>query len=518
MNYDYPKGNRIYSRFLIAVALFLILIAGINYSNLLVTRNITRSKSMGVRKILGARNKALYFHSLIGNLVYILVSLIVAFWLFLFIRPQIVFLTGLQIDDYPLGEIVVLSILIFSVIGLLTSLIPWMNYARRSGLEMIRPWQYLTGKSSISFGRVSSILQYTMTIVLILSAVIMERQMRALTNSDMGFVKENVLLVKLTDPSIEIHNVSSFREELLRNPEIEFVSFSTNVPGEVLGTVHFPLKVEGEIATRIVNVMGVGYDYIPLMGMELLSGRNFDRSFNDGEYNSVIVNEAFVDFCGLTGDITGMQLEQTTVIGVLKNVSLNSLHNPAEPVVFYLTFEPRGYMNIKFRNADPGAAFMAVQKVWNDVFGITPANIQFLDNRVARMYAEDQRTNMLIRSFTIISILLSIMGFINLTSIIMKRKTKEIGIRKVNGAKIWEVMLMLNTDFVKWVAIAFVIATPIAYFAMDKWLQNFAYRTPLSWWVFALAGLLALSIALLTVSWQSWLAARRNPIESLRYE
>jgi putative ABC transport system permease protein len=134
------------------------------------------------------------------------------------------------------------------------------------------------------------------------------------------------------------------------------------------------------------------------------------------------------------------------------------------------------------------------------------------------MYAEDQRTNMLIRSFTIISILLSIMGFINLTSIILKRKTKEIGIRKVNGAKIWQVMLMLNIDFVKWVAIAFVIATPMAYFAMDKWLQNFAYRTPLSWWVFALAGLLALSIALLTVSWQSWLAARRNPIESLRYE
>jgi putative ABC transport system permease protein len=134
------------------------------------------------------------------------------------------------------------------------------------------------------------------------------------------------------------------------------------------------------------------------------------------------------------------------------------------------------------------------------------------------MYADDQRTNMLIRSFTLISILLSIMGLINLTSIILKRKTKEIGIRKVNGARIWQVMLMLNMDFVKWVAIAFVIATPIAYFAMDKWLQNFAYKTQLSWWVFALAGLLALAIALLTVSWQSWLAARRNPIESLRYE
>ncbi len=518
MNYDYPKGNKIYSHFLIIVALFLILIAGINYSNLLVSRNITRSKSMGVRKILGAKNKMLYIHSLIGNLVYVLVSLFIAFWLFLFIRPYVVSITGLQVADYHLDEILVLSLAMIIAIGLLTSLIPWLNYVGKSGLEMLRPWQYLTGKSTFTFGKLSSIFQYALTIVLILSAVIMERQMRYLTNSDMGFVKDNVLLVKLTDPSNEINNVNSFREELLRNPEIEFASFSTRAPGEVLGTVHFPIKIEGEMTTRIVNVMGIDLNYIPLMEMELLAGRNFDLSYNDGGFNTIIVNEALVDFCGLKDDITGMQIGQTTVIGVLKDVSFNSLHNPAEPVAFYLTFEPTGYMNIRFRNSDSGAAIATVQKVWDKVFGNTPADIQFLDNRVAMMYADDQRTNMLIRSFTLISILLSIMGLINLTSIILKRKTKEIGIRKVNGAKIWQVMLMLNMDFVKWVAIAFVIATPVAYFAMDKWLQNFAYRTQLSWWVFAVAGLLALIIALLTVSWQSWLAARRNPVEALRYE
>ena len=264
--------------------------------------------------------------------------------------------------------------------------------------------------------------------------------------------------------------------------------------------------------------MGVGYDYIPLMGMKLLSGRNFDPSFSDGEFNSVIVNEAFIDFCGLTGDVTGMQINQATVVGVLKDVSLNSLHNPAEPVAFYLTFEPRGYMNIKYRTADPGAAIVAVQKVWDDVFGDPPAGIQFLDNRVALMYAEDQHTSSLIGGFTLLSILLSLMGLVNLTSIIVKRKTKEIGIRKVNGAKIWEVMAMLNMNFVKWVVIAFTIAAPVAWYAMNRWLQNFAYRTELSWWIFALAGMVALGIALLTVNWQSWRAARRNPVEALRYE
>ncbi|MGF1585781.1 MAG: ABC transporter permease [Bacteroidales bacterium] len=518
MNYDYPKGNRIYSRFLVIIALFLILIAGINYSNLLVSRNITRSKSMGVRKIIGAGNKGLYFHSLTGNFVFILLSLVVAFFLFLFIRPYMVSVTGLDIADYPFGEIVVLALVIVTVTGLLTSVIPWMNYAGKSGLEMIRPWQYLTGKGSISFGHLSTILQYSLTTVLILSAIIMARQMRFMINCDMGFIKENVLLVKLSDPSIEIHHVNSFSEELLRNPEIEAVSFSTNVPGEVLGTVHFPVSDEGEITTRIVNVLGVGYDYVPLMGMELLLGRNFDPSFNDGEFNSMIVNEAFVEFCGLTGDITGMQINQTTVVGVLKDVSLNSLHNPAEPVAFYLTFEPRGYMNIKYHSTDHDAAIEAVRTSWKDVFGNTPADIQFLDNRVALMYAEDHRTNKLIRGFTLISILLSIMGLVNLTSIIMKRKTKEIGIRKVNGAKVWEVMAMLNFDFVKWVVVAFIVATPVAWYAMNRWLQNFAYQTVLSWWIFALAGVLALGIALFTVSWQSWRAARRNPVEALRYE
>jgi putative ABC transport system permease protein len=518
MNYDYPKGNKLYSRFLIIVALFLILIAGTNYSNLLVSRNITRSKSMGVRKILGAKNKMLYFHSLIGNLVYLIVSLTIAFWLFLFIRPYVVSITGLQVADYHLDEILVLSLVMVIAIGLLTSVIPWLNYVGKSGLKMIRPWQYLTGKSTFTFGKLSSIFQYALTIVLILSAVTMERQMRYLTNSDMGFIKDNVLLVKLTDPSNKISTVNFFREELLRNPEIEYASFSTRAPGEVLGTVHFPIKVDGEMTTRIVNVMGIDLNYIPLMGMELLAGRNFDISYDDGGFNTIIVNEAFLDFCGLSVDVVGMQINHATVVGVLKDVSFNSLHNSAEPIVFYLTFEPTGYMNIKFRNSIPGLAITTVQEVWDKVFGDTPADIQFLDNRVAMMYADDQRTNMLIRSFTLISILLSIMGFINLTSIMMKRKTKEIGIRKVNGAKIWQVMLMLNMDFVKWVAVAFVIATPIAYFAMDKWLQNFAYRTQLSWWVFALAGLMALVIALLTVSWQSWLAARRNPVEALRYE
>ncbi len=518
MSYDYPKGNMMYNRFLAIIALFVLLIATINYSNLLVSRNITRSKSTGIRKIIGAGNSNLFFQLLTGSIVYVLFSLILAGLLFRITLPYMSTVTGLGIDDYPFGEILFFSLIILAVTGFVTCLIPFLGLVGKTGLEMIRPWQIPSGTGSIRFGRLSTIFQYTLSTVLILSALIISRQMNFVINSDMGFDKENVLLVKMSDLSNEMFDITSFRNELLRSPGIGSVAFSTNVPGEVLGTVGFPISIDGEITARIIKVMGVDHDYIPLMGMVLVSGRNFDSSFNDGEFNSVIVNEAFISFCGLSGDITGMQINETTVVGVLENVSFNSLHNPAEPIALYLTSEPVGYLNIKLVTDDLQGTLNEIRATWEDIFGNTPLDYQFLDQRIAMMYAEEQRTNVLMGGFTLVSIILSMMGLVNLSSIIMKRRTKEIGLRKVNGAKIWEVMAMLNMDFVKWVTLAFVIAIPVAWYAMNRWLQNFAYRTELSWWIFALAGLMALIIALLTVSWQSWRAARSNPVEALRYE
>jgi putative ABC transport system permease protein len=518
MDYDYPKGNMTYHHFLAVVGLFVLLIAITNYSNLLVSRNISHSKSTGIKKVIGAGNSDLYFQYLADSMICILFSLLLALLLFHISLPYMEPHTGLGVNNHKPGDILLFSLILLSVIGFTTALIPFLNQLGKSGLDLIRPRQYFRRKGSIKFGRLSTIFQYALSIVLLISAFFVSRQMNFMVNSDMGFDKDNILLIRMADPSDKMHHITTFRNELLRNPYIGAIAISTNVPGEVMGTIGFPIKSDGEVTTRIVKVMGIDHDYIPLMGMELVSGRNFDQSFSDGGLNSVIVNEAFISFCGLSGDITGMQINETSVIGVLKNVSFNSLHNPAEPIAFYLTNEPAGYMNIRLVADKLPEVIDAIRAIWEEIFSNSPFEYQFLDQKVAMMYAEEKRTNGLMGGFTLISIMLSMMGLINLSSIIMQRRTKEIGIRKVNGARAWRVMAMLNADFIKWVAAAFVIAIPVAWYAMNRWLQNFAFRIELSWWIFALAGLMALVIALLTVSWQAWRAARRNPVEALRYE
>jgi putative ABC transport system permease protein len=210
-------------------------------------------------------------------------------------------------------------------------------------------------------------------------------------------------------------------------------------------------------------------------------------------------------------------MESYTVLGIVKDFHYSSLKSVIGPGI--ITFNNKGgHLMVKARENQLPYVQDAIEKTWAKLIPDLPLNIESVGDRFEWFHRENKNYIRLIGACCFISIFLSMIGLFAISFQSSRFRTKEIGIRKVNGARIWQVMLMLNMDFVKWVAIAFVIATPIAYYAMDKWLQNFAYRTQLSWWVFALAGLLALVIALLTVSWQSWLAARRNPVEALRYE
>jgi putative ABC transport system permease protein len=205
------------------------------------------------------------------------------------------------------------------------------------------------------------------------------------------------------------------------------------------------------------------------------------------------------------------------VIGIANDFNFRSLHHKIEPLVI-TRIENFGNIFVKVRNAQIPEVLSTIQNLWTEFKIDFPLNYKFHDEVLAQHYAKDQQAKKLLLLLSIISIVIACVGLYAISLFTIIRKTKEIGIRKVNGAKVTEVMTLLNKDFVKWVAIAFVIATPIAYYAMNKWLENFAYKTTLSWWIFALAGLLALGIALLTVSWQSWRAATRNPVEALRYE
>jgi putative ABC transport system permease protein len=262
----------------------------------------------------------------------------------------------------------------------------------------------------------------------------------------------------------------------------------------------------------------VGPDYPKTMGFELAEGRFFDDKIASDK-SSYIVNEAFIKEHGIS-DLSGTLLNGSPIIGVVKDFHYNSLHNEIEPVAIRYEESYQSQIVVKLTSANASLS-ETVNKITRTIDGIDNtaiSDVLFLDQHIAKLYKKEIQISNILMVLALFSILISGMGLFSMSMLISKMRTKEIGIRKVNGAKISEVLIMLNKDFVKWVAIAFIIATPLAWYAMDKWLESFAYKTSLSWWIFALAGLLALGIALLTVSWQSWRAATRNPVEALRYE
>ncbi len=520
MNYDYPKGNRTYSTIFLIIGVFILSVGFLNYSNLLVSQNIAQSKNIGVRKINGAKQLDIYFQLFVNSTIIIAVSLVISILLYRLSIPLLNDISIVNANTISFGTISCLSLAMLFGLSSISSLIPFYKQKNRSGLELMS--KNITGKmhkGQLSFGRVSTIAQLSLSIMLLISIMLIGKQLSFMTKSDMGFDKENVVLLKINKTICNAETVNSLKQEILRDPNIESVAFSTRAVGEVLGSFHFQIDKQGEKVTKIVNGLGIDYDYITLMNMEFSDGRNFEIGRNDDNFNSIIVNEAFVDFCGLASPAVGQELQGAKVVGVLKDVCFNSLKNETEPVVFFISEQSGGYLNIRVRaGANLHSTLESLNEKWASFFKDEPFTTQFLDNRVKMMYDDDFAKSKLIRMFTIITMLISLMGLFNISLLISVQRTKEIGIRKVNGATISEVLLMLNKDFIKWVAIAFVVATPIAYFAMNKWLENFAYKTTLSWWIFALAGVLALGIALLTVSFQSWKAANRNPVESLRYE
>ena len=520
MSYDYPKGNRTYSYIFMVIGLFILAIAFINYSNLLVSQNIVQSKNIGIRKIIGAGQVGIFLQFFLNSMVVIAVALVLAIILYRLSVPLLNELPLIHSNLLPLHITIFLAAGLLLVFSFLSSLIPFFNQSKKSGLKLLlKKDEFRQNKGQLNFGQLSTIVQLSLSIMLLISIIAISKQLTFLTKSNMGFDKENVVMLKLNKTICSPETVKSLKQEIQRNPNIASVAFSEHSPGEVLGSFHFQVDREGKKVTKIVSSMGVDYDYIPLMKMELTEGRNFNNSYHDDNLKSAIINEAAVNFFGFPSPVVGKEIQGIKIIGVLKDVCFNSLRNQTEPVLFYLDQQKEGYLNIRLKaNSDFKSAIASIQTTWKSFFIDEPLKTEFLDNRVKMMYEDDYTKSRLIRLFTLITLLISLMGLFNIALLRSKQRTKEIGIRKVNGAKVSEVMTMLNKDFVKWVAIAFVIATPIAWFAMHKWLENFAYKTTLSWWIFALSGILALGIALLTVSWQSWKAATRNPIEALRYE
>ncbi len=500
------------------VAIAILIIAIINFLNLTIATSSLRIQENIIHKIEGASRLHL-------SLQYILEAVLIssAASLFAIASVESLFPYFNNLLDSPLSRVQIRQPLFYVTMGtislttgILSGLYPAIKFSH------ITESVSLNNKSSLNPGsgkwnNLLLVFQFTTSIALIIVTMFIVKQMKFIQNRQLGFNKEQVLYLRLSDELIQQKN--AVLNKLVNIPYIKSASTCDFVPGQPYSQRMMTLNVNGEDKTLQICHTKVSEDYLKTLDLELTQGRDFYKGSQADESN-FIVNKTFVEDYELTNPL-GTTIDGGKIIGVVKDFNFNSLHQPVGPLIIRLTDGDQTSMMIRTNITGGQGISTIISDIKNQIAEIVPGTyveVKFLDDQIQHQYLKETKAQKLLGYFSFFAIFISGMGLFGLVVLTTNRRTKEIGIRKVNGAQIFEVLILLDKEFVKIVTIAFVIAAPLGWYAMKRWLDNFAYKTNLSWWIFALAGLLVLGIALLTVSLQSWRAASRNPVEALRYE
>ncbi len=531
------NGNARYIYVLGIAAVILILIAISNYANLNIGMAGFNAKYLFVNKLLGSSKTSATKYFLSEGSIIILLTLLTAMLITIPANALILKFYGLNLLSGN-KQLLFIVVMFFAFITLFFGLLPLIKTVFSSLNSLSDKRNFILG-SKARINRMLIVLQYTFSIALIIAVIVISRQTNYAFKSSMGAEKGNVICMESVHASIQ-QKFEVFKEELLKYSSIESVSAMMDPPGGEANDM-FPFEMEGytvkneNAAYDRIGVFPCDYSFASLFNLEFLAGQNFTEDNKgvegSGEY---IINEAAVsrlnhaspaDIIGknfkLIFSMPGSNITMPAgrITGVVKNFHLSSLRKEVEPLVMFKR-EKMWLINfvVSFKPGMREQALLDMSYVWSSLFPEYPFRYEDVGVMYKNVYKAELLQARLLSIFTIIALFISSMGMFGLALIITQHKIKEIGIRKVNGARVSEILAHLNKDFMLWVIIAFVLAGPVAWFAMNKWLENFAYKTNLGWWIFLLAGLLALCIVLLTVSIQSWKAATRNPVDSLRYE
>ena len=522
---DVKMSSIFYSYMFIAVASFILLIAIFNFMNLSTARSEKRAKEVGIRKTLGSDRKNLISQFIVESILTAFFSVVLAIVMSKLFMPFLNdFLNRNMNLDLLSSVFVIPALLLLTVlVGFLAGSYPAFY------LSLFQPAQILkTNKVTRKSGLRSLlvIIQFAITIVLIISTIITRNQLEYIMNKDLGFEKEHLLIMS-TSTTFE-KKIKVFRQEIEANPEVisstaSSLIFTTGIPGN--GYV-FNNDRSGDIVS--CQLIDTDFDFLDTYGLKIKQGRFFSKDFAT-DSNAVLINEAaMMDF--KTTDPVGKDLEKLNanagnlerfrIIGVVSNFNYESLHQKIRPLVFHLkpVQQASTAITIKINSADVTSTVNFLKDKWNEVTGGEYFNLRFLDDNLKRLYENEERIEMIITIFSFLAVIIACLGLFGLISFLTEQKTKEIGIRKVLGASVAEIIFMLSREILKWVTIANIIAWPIAYYLMHSWLQNFAYRTNIGWIVFAVSGITTIIISILTIGFQAVKAAVANPVESLRYE
>lgn len=528
-NWDNGKqaGGRIeYVRIFSAVAIIILLIACINFMNLATARSLRRAREIGVRKVVGAGKRQLVAQ-FIGESTFVsFLAILLSLLIVALIIPSFNELTDKKLFiDLTDASFLVILLGLTVVTGVISGSYPALFMSTLKPIVVLKGiLKFKAGATYFRKGLV--VFQFALSIILILGMIVIYRQINFINNKNLGFAKEDLLYIPLEGPMAK--NFMAFKEELLKQPGIKNISSAQSSPLEV-GSSTQGVRWPGKDTTKLILFSNnpITYDYLETMGIKLIGGRDFDPSFSLDTMN-YLVNEAAAKKIGYQ-DPVGKELtmwgDKGTIIGLMKDFHHNSLHVPIEPLILRLFkgswVSEGGYWGnviIRTEKGKSKQAIASMEKVFKQFNPGFPFKYYFTDDEIAKNYKAEHTVSKLSKYFAFLAIFISCLGLFGLVTFTAEQKTKEIGIRKVLGASVTGIVRMLSKDFLKLVLIATIIAFPVAWWLMHTWLDDFAYRIDIGWWVFAVAGIAALLIALLTISFQSIKAAIANPVKSLRTE
>jgi putative ABC transport system permease protein len=523
------KGNRSETRYLLIIALVTIFISWINYINITTSQESQRAKTLQIKTILGS-GKFLFVTQYVAETFFVnLVSLLIALLFILVIQSPISSFFGYSAFNMIFKNsfiilLVPLALLSGTLItGLSSAFIFWAN---RQGTVL----QKRKGDVKTTFRQSLVVLQFATGIILIIGTLVILKQINYLRSMELGFDQNHTLVIK-TPPISNTNNsgIDQFRHLLAGIAGIDYITAGTDIPGQFMDMGYMVNRTN--INPPIYQVTDGGCidpDYVKTLNLQIVAGEDFFRGTNSDR--KVLINEEMVHLLNFKDnqDAIGKQIilpeiynqKPVTILGVMKNYRQQSPSYSYKPVFFQCkenNWSGFNYFIVRY-GGNTQAALSAVSSTWEKVFPNSSFDYYFLTDEYDHQYAGDIRFGKLFGFLSIIAIFISMLGLFGLTINTTHQRIKEIGIRKVNGATVPQIMYMLNFDFTKWILLAILFASPIAWYVMSSWLTNYATRTNIDWWIFALAGVLALGIALLTVNWQSWKAATHNPVEALKYE
>ncbi len=512
--------NNVYIFSLIAV--FILVIACINFINLTTARSAERAKEVGIRKVVGAARFQLTKQFLSESILICIIAFLLAVLLCGLLLPLFNQLSGKIVSAGIFSQVSYLIMLFLTAIciGIVAGIYPALVLSSFKPIAVLKG-RFVSGNRGLILRKGLVIAQFTISIALIIGTIVVYAQLKYMRNQDLGFTKEQMMVI---DTHGDTHR-EAFKNEISTAPGVLSTALSSSVPGS--GYPRALCQIEnkkGDMQTTGIDLYFVDFNYMPQYKMKVIAGRVFSIDFGTDTTKAMILNEAAVKMLGYSSpqEAIGRRFSQWgrdgKVIGVVKDFHYRSLQQEIQPLS--MRIEPGGcdQVSVSLSTRNVHATIAAIQSKWEQLIPYRPFSYYFLDEAFDKQYRSEDRFGSLFLNFAALAIFISCLGLLGLASYSTLQRTKEIGIRKVLGASVPGIINLLSKEFLKLVVIAFIIASPVAWFVMHNWLQDFAYRIFISWWVFAMAGVAAVLIALITVSFQAVKAAVANPVKSLRTE